>query len=144
MSLRPPQVIPELLERLQVAPAFEGALVRWGLLAQLPRERDRIYLLGTIDYGLAPTTQGHRLRTEDYAVRGLVECHLLGVDGPEQAVERAWGYLAAIDAELNEDPDFVAGGHYTGRLSVQADEVVPMPDGWLARAVFRLGMEAYR
>lgn len=144
MSLRPPAVIPELLARLRADAAFDGALVRWGLLAQLPDQRERVYLLGVTDYELVPTTSGHRVRTEGYEVRGLVEVHDLDTGGPEEASTRAWALVEAMDRVLHADPDLSAGGRYTDALRVQADEVVPMTDGWLARIVLRLGVEGHQ
>lgn len=138
MILRPPQVIPEVIARIHNEGLFAGVLVRHGLLAEIPRERERIYLLGTADYSLAPTTSAHKPRTEAYDLRVLAEVSKLGRGGPEEASARVWELLALLDLVLSDDPELDAGGHYTNELRVIADDVQPMTDGWLARAVVRL------
>ena len=54
-----------------------------------------------------------------------------------------WDLLDALDAVLSVDPDLVHA-EYTHDLTVGTDEVVPMTDGWLCRALFRIGMATRR
>jgi hypothetical protein len=127
-----------LLERLQAQPALAGVLVRWGLLATLPRERERIYLLGTAEYERAAVSGAHRVRQETYSLRGIIEVYDLDTGGPEQAATRAWALLDIADEALREDPD-LASGRYDGTFRVLIDEVLPATDGWIARLGFRIG-----
>ena len=99
--LRPPGVIAEMIELLQASPVSSSeTLIRWGLLPELPTKRERVYLLGTTDYALEPNTRAHHVRREDFGVRGLVEVHQLGDDGPGAAGTRAWALLSGLDAAL--------------------------------------------
>jgi hypothetical protein len=132
-----------VLDLLRADPAFDGVLVRHGLLTELPLQRERVYVLGVSGYERRPTTSGHRVRTESFGLRGLVEVHKLGTQGPDDVMARAWELLEAIDEVLMRDPD-LGPAEYTGELGVAADEVVVMTDGWLCRAVFRLSLETYR
>ena len=134
----PPGVIAALLPLLQDSPALDGVLVRWGLLATLPRERERVYLLGVADYERVAVSGGHRVRQERFSVRGIVEVHDLSHDTPQEASTRAWQLLDGIDATLREDPDLVSA-RYDGSLRVLIDESLPATDGWIARLGFRLG-----
>jgi len=133
----PPDAISALLARLQDADSLAGALVRWGLLATLPRERERVYLLGTVEFERGPVSGAHRVRQERYAIRGIVEVHDLDTAGPDQAASRAWQLLEGIDATLREDPD-LEHARYDGTLRVLIDEALPAADGWIARLGFRL------
>lgn len=137
VGVTPPDTIQALLARLREADAIAPALVRWGLLAELPDERERVYLLGVGDYERVAVSGGHRIRQERFAVRGLVEVHALGVNGPEEPAARSWQLLEGIDASLSQDPD-LGPSRYAQNLSVVADEALPMTDGWLARLLFRL------
>lgn len=143
LGSKPPDTINALIEAVSGGDLFAGVLVRYGLLADLPRERERVYFLGASDYERVPWSDGHRVRREAYDIRGLVEVHKLDTKGPELAIGRSWQLLDGIDATLVEDPDLVSA-EYTFELRVIADEVVPMSDGWLARIIFRLGMETSR
>lgn len=139
----PPDTIVRIIEALDAADSLNGVMIRYGLLAKLPTERERLYMLGTTTYRRVPYSGGHRVRTETYEVRGLAEVHLLGTAGPEPAIGRVWQIIDAADATLTEDPD-LESAHYTGELRVISDEVSPMTDGWLARAIFGLGMHRSR
>jgi hypothetical protein len=136
-----PDTITAMIGRLQAAPEFSGSLVRYGLLAQLPVERERVYLLGTTGFQREPYSGGHTVRRETYDVRGLIEVHQLGTAGAELVIARAWQLVNAIDSTLMDDPDLVSA-HYTSDMRVLNDEVVPMTDGWISRLLFRLGMES--
>jgi hypothetical protein len=141
--MRVPDTIAAVIDATANAEAFAGVLVRWGLLPELPTNRERFYFLGASDYRRQPASNAHRVRTETFDIRGLVEIHQLGAAGPEAVVARAWELLDALDAVLSADPDFVHA-EYTHELTVGADEVVPMTDGWLCRALFRIGMATVR
>src|SRR4051794_36819668 len=142
--LRPPDVVVELIDLLQ-ASAVAGAqtLIRWGLLPELPTQRERVYLLGVTGYLLAPASRAHRARREDFAVRGLIEVQQLGGQGPEASARRAWELLTGFDDALC-DEQLDCGAKYTGALRVAGDEVVPGSDGWLARIVFQIDLESVR
>lgn len=143
--LRPPEVIAELIETLQASPvAGPQTLVRWGLLPELPIQRERVYLLGVTGYTLEPNTRAHLVRREDFGVRGLIEVQQLGDDGPEASSTRAWELLGGLDTVLHQEQTLTNGARYSGLLGVLADEVIPMPDGWLARIIFTLAIEAVR
>jgi hypothetical protein len=144
--LRPPGVIHELIEMLQASPvSSDETLIRWGLLPELPTQRERVYLLGVTDYVLAPNTRAHRVRREDFGIRGLIEVAQLGDNnGPEDSATRAWELLTGLDHALYQDQSLTDGTRYSGALNVVADEVVPTSDGWLARIIFTLIMEAVR
>lgn len=141
--LRPPVVVAELVELLQVITGPQ-TLVRWGLLPELPNQRERVYLLGVTGYALEPNSRAHRVRREDFGVRGLIEVNRLGDDGPEASSTRAWALLSELDETLHQEQSLEAGARYTGTLGVLADEVVPMSDGWMARIIFTLNMESVR
>lgn len=144
-TLRPPEVIQELIAALQDSPiSGPQTLIRWGLLPELPTQRERVYLLGVTDYALEPNTRAHRVRRENFGVRGLIEVAQLGDDGPEGSATRAWGLLAGLDDALHDEQSLSNGARYAGVLVVVADEVVPTSDGWLARIVFSLGIESVR
>ena len=138
-----PDTIKTLVAQVAADPELEGVLVRYGLLAELPRQRERIYFLGSSDYERIPYSDGHRVRHETWDIRGLIEVHDLDTKGPEEAIGRSWVLLDSIDTALVADPDLVSA-EYTFELRVLADEVIPMSDGWLARISFRLGMESAR
>ena len=143
--LRPPGVIAELIELLQASSvSSDETLIRWGLLPELPTQRERVYLLGTTDYALEPNTRAHHVRREDFGIRGLIEVQQLGDDGPEGSATRAWALLSGLDDALRSEQSLSDGTSYSGVLVVVADEVVPMSDGWLARVIFTLGMESVR
>jgi hypothetical protein len=144
-KLRPPSVISELIAVLQDSPvASDETLIRWGLLPSLPTERERVYLLGTTEYVLAPNTRAHLVRREDFGIRGLIEVSKLGAEGPEEAATRAWELLSGLDTALHQEQSLSDGTRYSGVLAVVGDEVVPQSDGWLARIVFTLAMESVR
>lgn len=143
-SLRPPDVIAELINLLQASPInSDQTLIRWGLLPELPTQRERVYLLGVAGYELTPETPSHRVRSEEFAVQGLIEVHQLGDQGPEPAARRAWELLAGLDAALQDDFGLEAGGRYSGSLRVPVDQVSPMSDGWLASLRFLLDLEGW-
>jgi len=140
--LRPPQVIPEIVDALQVLGS--QTIVRWGTLAKLPTQRERIYLLGVEGYVLEPNTRAHHVRREDFRVRGVVEVQWLGDDGPEAITTRAWELLSAVDDVLRDDQSMSDGTRYNGQLAVIVDQASPLTDGWLAQIHFTLGMESVR
>lgn len=143
--LRPPSVITEMIELLQDSPlAGPQTLIRHGLLPELPKQRERVYLLSVSAYSVAPESRAHRVRREDFGVRGLIEVHELGEDGPESAYGRAWALLSALDEALHIEQSLDAGARYSGLLAVAVDEVVPQSDGWLARIIFTVAMESVR
>lgn len=139
--LRPPGAIAELVELLQDTVAGDDTVVRWGVLPELPTQRERVYLLGVGPYTLTPATRAHRMRREDFAIRGIVEVHRLGDGGQEEAVTRAWELLGDVDRAIFEHHDLSDGTRYNGTLTVIMDGVTPMTDGWLAQIRFTLGME---
>lgn len=134
----PVETVAELLDRLNANLAFDEVLVRYGLLVNLPEQRERVYLLGTVDYERTVNSRAHRVRQERYGIRGIVEVYDIDTPGPDWASSRAWELLDTIDTVLRDDPDLgVARYDHTVRAPI--DEVLPTADGWLARVAFRLG-----
>lgn len=133
-----PATISALLDRLQATDALADTLVRWGLLATLPTQRERVYLTGIADYQRAAVTAAHRVRQDNYSVRGIIEVHDPSTDGPEEASGRAWDLLDTVDQVLRDDPDLLVA-RYDHSVRVLIDEVMPATDGWIARLAFRLG-----
>jgi hypothetical protein len=145
IGLRPPVVMRDMIAVLKTGiPSSSETLVCWGLRPELPTQRERVYLLGVTEYTLSPNTRAHRVRREDFAIRGLIEVQELGAGGPEAASTRAWELLSKLDSTLYIEQSMESGVRYSGVLAVSGDEVVPATDGWLARIIFTLAMEAVR
>jgi len=131
-----------LRDLLAARPAMSGALVRLHLPTRVPKQNDRVYIVGTESLERVYVTQQGELR-ETYLLVLLVESKRNGTD-PTPAADRLWSIVDEIDSLLEDDPEI--GGTVTdSHLSaIPAENTLPLSDnnGWLARAEVHVTVEA--
>ena len=126
-----------LLEQLEARAGLKNVLVAWGLPAEVPRQRERLYLAGAGEFSRSGRGS---LVVEAYELRLIVEVY--GTGSARATDER----MRAIEAELErqiEDGLPLADVVLLG-LTFRAgdDDLSALPDGWLARCEPRVDVRA--
>lgn len=137
-----PAVEDAIVAALQSRAGLTDVLVDYGLPAELPDERERIYLIDLRDLRRDPSgTRG--ARTEAYDLRLLVETHLAGED---RATVRArmWTLVGEIESGLAEDPELGGASDEAVFAGVIEASTLPTTDGWIGKALVRVAVEATR
>jgi hypothetical protein len=126
-----------LLTRIRALNLGGDVFIDWGLQAETPDQRERVYLARTVNYD-RPRRRG-TIRGESYGLELIVEVHG-GGETAQETEERMWTIIATIEADLMQ-----------GRTLEVADVVEVTPsdelvyaytDGWIARNAVRVDVQA--
>lgn len=139
-----PQAKAAILSALQAAPGLSGVLLQRGIPADLPPERERVYVDNAVDIDREWTMLGRMRLDESYTIRIPVE---VVQNGNDQAAceNRMWALVAEI--ELAVIADVTLGGLLNGNTDRPAGAMPAGIDeqnswaydeGWFSQAVVRI------
>lgn len=132
-----------LLSLLQAQPALAAAHVAWGLPAELPDDRERVYLADAqnIEREWAALRSIDPAMLERYTLRIIVENDMADSTARE-AEERLWELVAAVEAAVRGDLMFGGLLRLPAQPAPGAQDIGPTANGWVARCEVRVTCEA--
>lgn len=144
MRTTAPAAEDDLVARLQARLGAE-VLVQHGLPVAVPREIERVYLVGVEDLSRGQRTQ-QGARRENYTLPVVVEVERAGGTPQARLAARArgWEVIGELEAELADDPELADVVDGAELLAVREFYVLPRSDntGWIARALVHVAVEA--
>lgn len=123
-----------LLGMLQARAGLAGVLVQAGLPAELPVNRERVYIDGAT--GETIPRQGHPVQ-ENFQVLVVIETRqITGRDAAGYALTEArkWQLYAEVLGTVEDDPELGVAVWWSF-LTVQAEVTRPTTDGWFGQVV---------
>lgn len=146
MATTVPAAKAALLAVLQAREDLAGVLVQRGLPAEVPAQKERVYLSGTEALTRDPVLQ-QGLRRESYLLPLVIEVERFGRgdqvrDGVEQ---RGWDIVDELEAAIAEDPELGGILDDAELEGVPVEVTLPLTgnDGWLTRITAQVRARAF-
>lgn len=141
MAITAPAAKTALVAALQAAHG-DDVLVKRGLPAAVPKQRQRVYITSVNEYRRQGADQ---VRLEAYVIVVVVEAQPLNAprnDEGQQAEAEMWALAQSVADVLDADPEL--GGSIWEAVFDGADELItaPIDDGWVANARVRVAVQA--
>lgn len=146
MTTRRASTVPDaedaLLALLDARAGLDGVLVTYGLPTEEPAARERLYLVGMENNTRTLIVQ-QGARTERYILPIVLEVHFIGgVDQRRPVRDRAWAIIEEVEDALADNPELAATVDEARLDDIPSVNVVPSAEGWLARGILNVGVEA--
>ena len=131
----------QLLTTLQARPGLDGVLVAWGLPAELPEDRERVYVDDAINVDREWAQLGQLRIDEHYTLRIHVEVYQAG-DDQRTCEERMWEIAAEIEQAAVLDITLAGVLNWGAKPGAMDPRCFAYADGWLAQVTLNLECSA--
>lgn len=112
-----------------------------GLDEKVPSEPDRIYFLGVLENRRDRFVE-QGARRESYIVPLLIETYYPSRDERQRVRDRFWQLVEEVEAELADDPELANVADDSEVEEVPEMNTFPSGDGWLARGLLHVRVNA--
>lgn len=131
----------QLVTTLQARAGLAGVLVQWGMPAEVPAERERVYVDDAVRVVREWAVLGRYRLDEAYSLLIVVEVFQEG-DAQRACEERMWEIVAEVEHAAVEDLTLAGVLKWGAKPGAMEPKCLPAADGWLAFVTLRLDCKA--
>lgn len=137
-----------LITTLQARSGLAGVLIAWGLPAEPPPTRERVYVDDAVNVSRDWAGVGNFVIDEEYTLHIRVEAfqegEVIGRDDQRTCEERMWAIVAEVEQAIVLDVTLggVLGGPGNAKPGQLVPKCFPVDNGWIAHVVIDVDCRA--